>query len=133
VPESPPDPLTLLVVDDEEVLRHFLQRVLHRAGYEVFLAASGYEALALLAAAEGTIDLVITDILMPGMRGDELASKIAQLPSAPPVLLVSASDVPPPSASTAKFLQKPFTGDDLLRAVQEVLEAGGRRRRSLDT
>lgn len=117
---TPTDAATLLVVDDEEMVRHFMERVLLRAGYKVLVAKSGFDALELLRAKEQTVHLVLTDLIMPAMRGEELAAEIARLPSPPPILFVSASDVPPGGAA-AKYLQKPFTADGLTRAVEQAL------------
>ena len=65
--------------------------------------------------------LVITDLRMPSMSGEEFAKKMAQLSSPPPLLYISGGD-PPPGAESTKFLQKPFTREALLRAVRVVLK-----------
>jgi two-component system cell cycle sensor histidine kinase/response regulator CckA len=66
----------ILVVDDEEPVRNFVDRVLRDAGYETVLAGSGNEALQ--AASSGSFDLVVTDVMMPQMNGDELARRLRQ-------------------------------------------------------
>lgn len=65
----------VLVVDDEESIRTFAQRALHEAGYEVAVASDGPEALA-IAEQHGPFDLFVIDILMPQMKGDELARRL---------------------------------------------------------
>jgi CheY-like chemotaxis protein len=120
-PKTPPEGPTILAVDDEELVRHFMQRTLRGAGYQVVLASNGFEALALLRVGEAAIDLVITDLRMPGMRGEELGVKIGQLPSPPPVLYVSASNEPPPGDPEVQFLEKPFAPADLIRVVKQIL------------
>lgn len=109
---------SILVVEDEELVRNFLTRALKAAGYNVHAVSSGREALTLLQSF--VVDLVITDIRMPGMSGRELGARIAQLPDPPRVMYASASDVPPPG-SEALYLQKPFRPADLIQAVRDAL------------
>ncbi len=113
---------TVLVVDDEEPVRQYLARVMADEGYQVVTAGSGLEALAVLEQSSTRIDLVITDVLMPGMTGPELAARVAALPSPPPVLFVSGShtDVPGP------LVRKPFLPMDLSLTVRWVLHGGSR-------
>jgi len=73
----PRRPLRILVVDDEEPIRRFVERVLRDAGYITLAAADGVEALA-LSQKEGVFDVVVTDLMMPGMSGDELARRLRQ-------------------------------------------------------
>jgi CheY-like chemotaxis protein len=109
----------VLVVDDEEMVRRFMGRVLEDAGYKVLLAGNGDEALSILTLF--AIDLVVTDIRMPVMTGTDLGALIAQLPDPPKVLYASASDRPPAFADAAHHLVKPFTADDLKRKVRAIL------------
>jgi CheY-like chemotaxis protein len=115
----------VLVVDDEELVRKFLKRVLTAEGYEILTANDGMEALALVKAA--TVDLVITDIRMPVMGGLELGAQISHLPQGPPVLYASASDNPPPGAE-GLYLQKPFSLAEMIRLVGEILARGATHR-----
>ena len=113
---------TVLIVDDEELVRHYLERILVGGWYRVITATSGEEAFSLLHAGGDLIDLVITDLRMPRMSGEEFASRIARLSSAPPLLYISGGD-PPRGAESANFLEKPFTREALLRAVEVVFGA----------
>jgi two-component system cell cycle sensor histidine kinase/response regulator CckA len=70
-------PLTVLVVDDEEPVRRFVDRVLREAGYETALAGDGPEALEVAQKLE-RFDLLVTDVMMPQMTGDELARRLRQ-------------------------------------------------------
>jgi len=70
-------PLRILIVDDEEPIRRFVDRVLRDAGYVTLIAADGVEALA-LAQKEEAFDVVVTDLMMPGLSGDELARRLRQ-------------------------------------------------------
>ncbi len=112
---------TVLVVDDEQALRLYMARVLEDDGYAVIEAANGLEALSLLEdRGTGRVQLVVTDVLMPGMGGMDLATRLAQLPSSPPVLFVSGShrlsDLPGP------LLKKPFLPSDLSALARDLLQ-----------
>src|SRR3954464_3668536 len=74
----------VLVVDDEEMVRHFMRRVLEEHGYQVLVAGNGEEALSI--ATTFAIDLVITDIRMPVMTGRQLGALLAALPRPPQVI-----------------------------------------------
>jgi CheY-like chemotaxis protein len=111
--------LTVLVVDDEELLRRFMARVMANDGYRVLEAGNGIDALAWFGNGRSPIHLVITDILMPGMGGVELAGRLATRSPSPPVLFVTGghrhSDLPGP------VLWKPFLPSDLSTMVRELL------------
>jgi two-component system cell cycle sensor histidine kinase/response regulator CckA len=111
---------TVLVVDDEELLRRFMARVMAHDGYRVLEAGNGIEALAWFGNGGSPIHLVITDILMPGMGGVELASRLATRSPPPPVLFVTGghrhSDLPGP------VLWKPFLPSNLSTMVRELLD-----------
>jgi two-component system, cell cycle sensor histidine kinase and response regulator CckA len=116
----------VLVVDDEPGLRDLVCRTLRGSGYRTLEAAHGGEALALVDTGADTVDLVITDVVMPGMDGRELGRRLAQSRPRLPILYMSAYDVNDifrrgsPSAS-APFLQKPFPQDLLLTRVEQLL------------
>ena len=119
-----PQQSTVLVVDDEFPIRHYIARVMADEGYHVLTAGDGIEALAVLERSDPRVDLVITDVLMPLMTGPELAAQLAVQQLPPPVLFVSGGhslgDVPGP------MLQKPFLPADLSALVRSLIsgEAG---------
>lgn len=116
---------TVLVVDDERALREIVRRVLREAGYEVLVAANGEQALALADAHGGTIDLLLTDVVMPGMLGPELAQRVRERRPAAAVAYMSgfAETVLGPAADLEPgvLLDKPFTAAALLAHVRGAL------------
>ena len=74
---APKAPARVLIVDDEEPVRRFVERVLHDAGYETAVAGDGSEAIQVAAKFTG-IDVLVTDVMMPNMLGDELARRLRQ-------------------------------------------------------
>jgi two-component system cell cycle sensor histidine kinase/response regulator CckA len=111
---------TILVVDDEALARTFMERALSEQGYHVLLANDGEEALEVLRTTRRKVSLVVTDLVMPGMGGHAFALEVAQLPSPPPVLYISAYEKPR-GEMAKRFLQKPFSIDDLIAAVRQLL------------
>ena len=134
VPGEPETTLeTILVVEDEGGIRALVRKILKRQGYHVLEASHGAEALQVLADAGGKVDLLLTDVMMPGMNGVELSYKALEAKADLKVLFVSgytdeslleAGQFP---AGTA-FLQKPFTLGSLLGKVREVLDGTASRR-----
>jgi two-component system, cell cycle sensor histidine kinase and response regulator CckA len=121
------DSATILVVDDEHALRQLLVRQLRNAGYNVVEAGYGLEALEVARSSSEPIDLVLSDIVMPGMIGTELAEQLtAEHPGIRVVLMTAHAVVP--AASTGHIhrnfavLSKPFEGRKLLAIVEHVLE-----------
>jgi PAS domain S-box-containing protein len=118
---------TVLLVEDEEVVRNLSRRVLQSAGYTVLVARQGPEAILLAGQHDGPIHLLATDLVMPRMSGLELASQLAQTRPDMRILLMSgypnesviSHGVPP----AARLLQKPFNGGALARAVRQVLDS----------
>jgi PAS domain S-box-containing protein len=115
---------TILVVDDEDGVRHFTLRALRRHGYRVLEAASPHEALALLERPSEAIHLVVTDIAMPGMTGLELVARLGPTPAFK-VLFTSGYTDPKKLGGTLDdaqaFLAKPFSVQQLLHKVHELL------------
>lgn len=134
VPEPDPVPApdpggteTVLVVEDDDAVRALTCAVLERKGYVVIPAASAADALDLCDERTALPDLVVTDLIMPGMTGRELAEELAQRD--PAVKLIYLSGYSPDSAAfhglerdRAAFLQKPFTADALTRLVRGTLD-----------
>ena len=119
---------TILVVEDEPVLRDMAHVILEDCGYQVFEAGSGVEALQVWQRHPDAIDLVLTDVVMPeGMSGMELAQKL--LPVKPSLKIIFASGYSMDELDTefirqghALFLQKPYTHVSLAKAVRECLD-----------
>jgi signal transduction histidine kinase len=110
---------TILLADDNEAVRTFAARTLARMGYTVLAAANGREALQLALPAT-RIDLLVTDLDMPGLSGRELAAELGHLP----VLYMSGHPrdlIDEGHEGEAHFIQKPFGMADLTRAVETVL------------
>lgn len=114
---------TILVVDDEDLVLTMSQTILSAFGYRVLVATSGAQALDILAKARSSVDLLITDLVMPQMSGRELMEKILQLSPGLPVICTSGYMRAPGKENETAFLQKPFTSQDLLRRVKRVLTA----------
>lgn len=112
----------VLLVEDEELVRTMLADTLHDAGYHVLEAHHGEEALELLERHSAHVHLLVTDVVMPRMSGQELAARIAAVRPHTKVMFISGY---PRQELTAGclFLKKPFTPDELLRQVRLVLDA----------
>jgi PAS domain S-box-containing protein len=128
-------PETVLLVEDEAPLRAMVGEFLEGRGYQVLKAADAGEALRVAGRHGSEIDLVITDLVMPGLSGRELAGRLAHLHPEAKVLYMSgyAEDAGEPQGSLppdAPFLQKPFALQALAQKVCEVLPPGqtGKRR-----
>jgi DNA-binding NtrC family response regulator len=118
---------TILVVDDEVALRQLIVRQLRIEGYKVLQAGYGLEALAVAAASPEPIDLVLSDIRMPGMPGTELAQRLMAEHPGLQVVLMSAHPIDDLTFSTdcrgvITVLTKPFESKSLLALVRLVLE-----------
>jgi CheY-like chemotaxis protein len=125
----------VLLVEDHPTLLHVFQRVLEDAGYDVTPCDDGLQALSLVERDDMTIDLLLSDIGLPGMRGDRLAATLQRLrPELPVVLMTGYSeDVTPGCAGSrgvAAVLEKPISVEDLLSAVRDALESAHSRRRA---
>src|ERR1017187_6263630 len=119
---------TVLVVDDEAAIREVAHRVLTSAGYQVETAATGHEALGLLADPELTADLILTDIVMPGMTGAALAAQARAIRRGLPVLFMSGYEQQGATAEgwpdpAAQIIGKPFSRAALLARVTQMLTA----------
>jgi CheY-like chemotaxis protein len=118
---------TILLVEDDSLVRSLVMEVLESRGYRVLEAESGHEAIELCKKYDGSIDMLLTDVIMPGMSGRELRQNLAGLCPDIKVLFMSGytddaivrhriheSDMP--------FLQKPFSPDALAQKVREILD-----------
>lgn len=119
---------TLLLVEDADPVRAVLRKALEQLGYTVLQAEDGNAALAIARAGQSRFDLLITDAILPGVRGQQLAERIRAVRPGLNVLFMSgyAGDVIAPGGALepwASFLQKPFSPDDLGRKIREMLDA----------
>jgi two-component system cell cycle sensor histidine kinase/response regulator CckA len=116
---------TVLVAEDEEAVRALAVQSLERNGYQVIASASGEEAITLAATFDGTIHLLLTDVVMPGMKGPELAARLRALRPGLKVLLMSgyaADVVTAGDLRDATMVTKPFSPAALARAVRNALD-----------
>ncbi|RMD94375.1 MAG: PAS domain S-box protein [Calditrichaeota bacterium] len=117
---------TILVVEDEELLRELARRVLARHGYTVLDASNGGEALLICEKHQGPIHLLLTDVVLPRMNGRELADRLLRLRPQMKVIYMSGytNDAILENgllSMETHFIQKPFTADFLAQKVREVL------------
>lgn len=113
--------MTILLVDDEPMLRALMEAVLLDRGYSVLTAGSGTEAMALFREHRGEIDLLISDIVMPGMDGPSLATALQRSCPDLKVLLISGYCNSRQLTQGFDFLPKPFLPADLLAKVNNIL------------
>ena len=112
---------TILIVDDEEMLLTMGQKILSTYGYKVLTANSGQKAVEILK--DSKVDMVITDMVMPTMGGRELVEHIRRLAPATRILCTSGYVLPVEQENEEAYLQKPFTAQELLSRVKQVLTA----------
>jgi len=129
-PPRPPGGATVLVAEDEELVREVLTDVLESAGHTVLTAASGEEALERARAHGGPLDLVVSDVVMPGLAGPELARRLRAERPGLPVLLLSgytggSAARPEGRAGEVAFLEKPVGPAALLERVEALLSSRG--------
>ena len=126
-PKPTPETIaTILVVEDESSLRKLMKTALEKNGYRVFEAKDGAEGLSICRNNLAHIDLVVTDLAMPQLTGVQLKEKVVELRSNMKFLLISgypeeALGGPAQIASVGDFLEKPFSPDELVRKVSEIL------------
>jgi CheY-like chemotaxis protein len=124
---------TMVLVEDDTEVRDMAQEILQQHGYTVLVAANGHEALQYGAQHDGPIHMLLTDVVMPGMSGRELADRLARIRPAIHVLYMSGytdealshHGVLDPGTA---LLPKPFTPHGLIQKVREVLRTGVTRR-----
>jgi len=120
---------TILLVDDHAAARKSMQRFLLDAGYRILAAHSGKDALKVFAEHSAEVDLLIADIMMPGMNGRELAETLLGQKPGLRVLLISGYEHAPVelaggfAASAVELVRKPFSGKALIERVIEVLQS----------
>ncbi|MEY2520273.1 MAG: two-component system, cell cycle sensor histidine kinase and response regulator CckA [Verrucomicrobiota bacterium] len=117
---------TVLVVEDEEIVRELVCEVLQEQGYNILCARDGVDALEMAGTFDGTIHLLVTDVIMPNMNGQELAAKLSAVRPDMKVLYVSGysdNDIGDHGVLDPRFdlLQKPFTPQTLARKIRDVI------------
>jgi two-component system cell cycle sensor histidine kinase/response regulator CckA len=115
---------TILLVEDEESVRNVTRRILERAGYRVLVAATPIDAMRLVGEHRTDIDLLVSDLVMPEMGGQELASHIVEVLPAVRVLYMSGYSDEAIGESGAAFIQKPYAADDLVDCIRALLDDG---------
>jgi two-component system cell cycle sensor histidine kinase/response regulator CckA len=113
---------TILLVEDEPAVRQLFAQALIRAGYRVYEARNGQEAMQVFDQHGDTIDLLLTDMRMPYMGGAELAQHLRSRRRTLKLLCVSGYPNAAEGQLKADFLAKPFSRDDLLAKVREILD-----------
>lgn len=118
----------LLIVDDDEEMRDLMRKVLEKEGYRVAVAGDGRQALTVLA--QGSFDLVVTDMLMPHDGGLELLERLQRTHPSLPVIIVTAfgdwhSYTRALKLGAAAFISKPLRMSELIAAVHDALEGRG--------
>jgi len=114
---------TILVVDDEAYIRQLLQRILEVEGYNVVTAASGQEAVDKVSS--GNINLVLLDIIMPGMDGIQTLELIREKSDIPVIMVTGIGDLPSLSTSLVlgadDYIRKPFRSKELIARIKAKL------------
>ena len=118
---------TILAVDDDPIMLELVAEVLKPLGYKVLLANSGEQALEIAASRRDKIDLLMTDVMLPGIKGQELAKQMINTCPEVNVLFMSGYLCPSMAYSDKEkgfeaFLQKPFTPSAMLRKIRKLLD-----------
>jgi two-component system, cell cycle sensor histidine kinase and response regulator CckA len=124
---------TILLVDDDEILIEVIREILETAGYQVLTAFNGHEALEIYEAWKGNIDLVMLDMIMPGMGGAETFTELKKINPDVPAIIISGYSLPDEvrellSQGCEGFLQKPFLIPELLKKIRQVIRRDEGRR-----
>jgi PAS domain S-box-containing protein len=119
---------TILLAEDEAVVRDLVQEILEQAGYTVLAACDGREALRLSKQHPGEIDLMVTDVVMPGLSGRDVAERLwLSRPDTKVLYMSGYTDVtvfdPGVLDPGSEFLQKPFSSSELAQKVREILDS----------
>ena len=126
VPAAPPRPRSrVLIVDDEQVVRRALQRILERDGHQVTLAERGQEAIELYAARWRDLDVVVLDVTMPDIDGREVLRRMREVnPDVRAILSSGYTVESDPSLSVAGtwVLEKPYTPDQVRVVIADAME-----------
>ena len=126
---------TILLVEDDEAVRSVAWRALVRFGYQIVAASGGEKAIEMATSFDEPIDLLLTDIMMPGMNGVEVASAVSRLRPGISVLFMSGYADPELVRQglvepDTHFLQKPFTPYELAERIRHILDGVRELRRA---
>jgi len=113
---------TILLVEDEPAVRQLFATALSRAGYKVHEARNGEEALKLFEQHKDSIDLLLTDMRMPYMGGAELATQLRERSQGLKLICISGYPGSLQTDVATDFLAKPFSRDEMLKKVRDVLD-----------
>jgi CheY-like chemotaxis protein len=119
--------VTILAVDDSQAIRSLIVETLEPLGYKVIVAASGQEALEICRAKKEKIDLLLADVVMPGMSGRQLTKKLQEVCPSLKILLMSGypADIVGPNSQLEPhldFISKPFKLDVLSQKINQILK-----------
>lgn len=119
---------TVMLVDDEEVIRDMTKEMLKDAGYGVHICNGGAEAISYFQKNAAEIDLVILDLIMPGMGGREVYSKLREVDPGVAVLLSSGHSINGEAQEILNegvrgFIQKPFRYREIIKAIEDTLDS----------
>jgi len=120
------DPRTILLVEDEIFVRQVASEVLRAAGYRVLSAQNAAEAAQIYAEAEGDVDLLLTDLILPGETGRALGKRLRLADPLLPVLLATGYGDQMNCGAGEECLAKPFASEDLLGKVRRLIEKSPR-------
>jgi len=115
----------ILVVDDDESMLHYMSTILEREGFCVWQAAHGHAALEVITSQGANLELIVLDMIMPGLDGEQVLQSVRQLHAALPCLLISGCFNANIIARSLQlrhcdFLAKPFTAIDLLGKIEAL-------------
>jgi two-component system, cell cycle sensor histidine kinase and response regulator CckA len=113
---------TILLVEDEPAVRTLFATALTRAGYTVYDARNGEEAMKMFEQHRDAIDLLLTDVRMPHMSGPDLARELRGRKTGLKMICISGYPVSVAATVASDFLAKPFSRDEMLKKVREVLD-----------
>jgi DNA-binding response OmpR family regulator len=113
---------TILLVEDEPAVRQLFATALNRAGYKVLEARNGEEAVKIFDQHADAIDLLLTDMRMPYMGGAELAQELRSRKNTLKLICISGYPGALGTAETTDFLAKPFSREEMLNKIREVLD-----------
>jgi DNA-binding response OmpR family regulator len=121
----------VLLVEDEPFVRDAMSRILQIAGFDVVVAANARDAMKLYDEKKGKIDLLITDVVLPGRNGRELGQELRRTSPAIPILLTSGyveQDDSESKQARTYYLQKPYSRAELVGKMEKILNGIPRRR-----